>query len=107
MINAATLGLMKREAILINTGRGDLINEADLAEALRNKTISAAALDVLSQEPPTPDNPLVQLAEEVPGQLIITPHTAWASAEARRRLLLGMVDNIRAWQQGEPINQVN
>jgi len=107
MINAATLGLMKREAILINTGRGDLINEADLAEALRGKTIAAAGLDVLSKEPPTPDNPLVQLAEELPAQLIITPHTAWASTEARRRLLLGMVDNIRAWQHGKPINQVN
>ncbi|MGI9242520.1 MAG: D-2-hydroxyacid dehydrogenase [Verrucomicrobiales bacterium] len=107
MINATTLGEMKRHGILINTGRGDLVNELDLAAALREGTIAAAGLDVLSSEPPPPDNPLVVLAQELPERLIITPHTAWASVEARRRLLSGMVENIQAWQRGKPLNEVS
>jgi glycerate dehydrogenase len=106
MINPASLAKMKPSAILINTGRGDLVDETALAATLADGRIAAAGLDVLSIEPPTRANPLVQLAQRSPGKLIISPHSAWASAEARARLLDGMVDNIRAWQAGQPQNVV-
>ena len=107
MINANTLATMKPSAFLINTGRGDLVDESALAAALQNGTIRAAGLDVLSEEPPPADHPLIQLAANHPNRLIITPHSAWTSTEARTRLLYGMVGNIRAWQNGSPTNQVN
>ena len=97
LINRGTLGLMKPSAFLINTGRGDLINEQDLAQALKSQTIAGAALDVLTQEPPRADH--VLLADDIPN-LIITPHTAWASIESRHRLLDGIVGNIRGFLQG-------
>ncbi len=97
LIDRHTLGLMKPGAFLINTGRGDLINEQDLAQALKNQTIAGAALDVLTQEPPRADH--VLLADDIPN-LIITPHTAWASIESRQRLLDGIVANIRGFLQG-------
>ena len=93
MVNAERLRLMKPTAILINTGRGPLINEQDLANALNNGTIYAAGVDVLSQEPPRADNPLLSARN-----CYITPHIAWASTAARERLMLIMLENIKAYQ---------
>jgi len=101
LINAQTLKRMKPSAILINTSRGPLIDEEALAEALQSRTIAAAALDVLCQEPPAEDNPLLRL-----DNCVITPHVAWATREARERLLGMAVDNLRAWLAGSPQNVV-
>lgn len=101
LINAARLKQMKPTAILINTGRGPLINEQDLADALNNGTILAAGLDVLSQEPPRADNPLLTARN-----CYITPHIAWASTAARERLMQIMLDNVKAYLDGKPINNV-
>lgn len=102
MVNAERLRLMKPTAILINTGRGPLINEQDLADALNNGTIYAAGVDVLSQEPPRADNPLLTAKN-----CYITPHIAWASTAARERLMQIMLENIRAYREGKPVNVVN
>ena len=104
LIDAAALARMKSSAFLINTARGALIDEPALAAALRGGEIAGAALDVLTQEPPPADH--VLLAPDIPN-LIITPHNAWISRDARQRLLNGVVANIRAWQAGEPFSQVN
>lgn len=104
LINRETLTQMKPSALLVNTGRGDLINEPDLAEALRNGTIAGAGLDVLSPEPPPADH--VLLDPSIPN-LLITPHTAWASVEARRRLMKGVVENLQAFLDGEKLNRVD
>ena len=101
LVNAARLKQMKPNAILINTGRGPLVNEQDLADALNNGTIFAAGLDVLSQEPPRADNPLLTARN-----CYITPHIACASAAARERLMQIMLDNIKAFLDGKPINSV-
>lgn len=101
-INKGSLALMKSSAILINTSRGGLINEADLAEAVNVDRIAGAGLDVLSTEPPAQDNPLLTAKN-----CIITPHIAWAGVEARKLLLKGTVENIRAYQMGTPINVVS
>ena len=101
MVNARRLSLMKPTAILINTGRGPLINEQDLADALNRGQIFAAGLDVLSQEPPRTDNPLLTARN-----CYITPHIAWASTAARERLMHIMLDNIRAYLDGKPVNNV-
>lgn len=101
-INERLLSLMKPTAFLVNTSRGQLINEQDLAKALRNKTIAGAALDVLSMEPPPPDHPLIGIP-----QCIITPHIAWVSYEARRRMMQSTLENVIAFMQGAPINVVN
>lgn len=101
LINAQTLKRMKPSAILINTSRGPLIDEEALAEALQSRTIAAAALDVLCQEPPAEDNPLLRLEN-----CVITPHVAWATREARERLLGMAVDNLRAWLARTPQNVV-
>jgi Lactate dehydrogenase and related dehydrogenases len=101
MINKERLSLMKESAILINTGRGQLINEQDLANALNEGKIYAAGLDVLSQEPPRADNPLLSARN-----CYITPHIAWASTEARERLMNILIDNLKAYIDGKPINNV-
>jgi glycerate dehydrogenase len=101
-VNARLLATMKKSAFLINTARGRLIHEADLARALENGTIAAAALDVVSREPIAPDNPLLNLRN-----CLITPHIAWASIEARRRLTETACRNIEAFLRGEPIHIVN
>lgn len=96
------LSLMRPSAILINTGRGQLIDEQALADALDAGRLYAAGLDVLSSEPPAPDNPLLKARN-----CFITPHIGWASAEARQRLMRITADNIRAWMDGRPCNAVN
>ena len=93
LINAETLKLMKPTAFLINTGRGPLVDEQALADALANKTIAAAALDVLCQEPPAKDNPLIVAAAKLPN-LMITPHVAWASDSAVMTLVGKVNQNI-------------
>ena len=102
MVDARRLALMKPTAMLINTSRGPLIVEEDLAHALRNGVIAAAAVDVLCQEPPAPDNPLLAL-----DNCYFTPHIGWTSAEARQRLMDVVVDNVKSFMEGHPINVVN
>lgn len=103
LINKTTLAKMKKSAILINTGRGPLVNEADLAAALNNGDIQAFGADVLSKEPPTSDNPLLSAKN-----CFITPHIAWATIDARRRLMEIAAENISQFIQGETIvNQIN
>ena len=103
LIGARELALMKRGALLVNTARGGLIDEAALVAALASGHLGGAGLDVLSEEPPTGGNPLLELA--LPN-LIITPHTAWASAEAQQLLADQLVDVIEAWARGEARNLV-
>lgn len=100
-VNAARLAQMKTGAFLINTARGPLIVERDLADALNAGRIAGAALDVLSAEPPPSDNPLLTAKN-----CLITPHIAWATREARGRLLQIAAENIRAWLNGAPRNAV-
>lgn len=102
MVDARRLALMKPTAMLINTSRGPLIVEEDLAHALRNGVIAAAAVDVLCQEPPASDNPLLAL-----DNCYFTPHIGWTSAEARQRLMDVVVDNVKSFMEGHPINVVN
>ena len=102
MVNKALLAQMKKTAYLVNTARGPLINEKDLAEALRQGTIAGAALDVVSSEPIPADSPLLKAHN-----LTLTPHIAWATIEARRRLMQVTAQNIAAFQAGKPINVVN
>lgn len=101
LINAGTLSLMKPTTILINTGRGPLIDDRALADALNSGTIHAAGLDVLTTEPPSEDNPLLTARN-----CYMTPHIAWATIEARRRLLAIAVDNLRSYLAGNPVNNV-
>lgn len=102
MVNKALLSKMKPTALFVNTARGGLVNEADLAAALNNGTIAAAAIDVVSTEPIRDDNPLLGAPNAM-----ITPHIAWAAKEARIRLMETTAENIRAFQKGSPINVVN
>jgi glycerate dehydrogenase len=102
LVNTEFLAKMKRTALLINTSRGGLVTESDLADALNQDRIAGAGLDVLSTEPPPPDNPLFSAKN-----CIITPHIAWAPKTARVRLLQITAENIRAWLNGTPQNVVN
>jgi len=101
MVNADRLKLMKPQAILINTGRGPLVDEQDLADALNEGRIAGAGLDVLSVEPSQKDNPLLGAKN-----CFITPHIAWATKEARTRLMNIAVENLKAYQEGHIINNV-
>lgn len=101
-MNKEAFKLMKETAFLINTARGQLINEQDLANALTHDEIAGAALDVLSQEPPQKDHPLSSAKN-----LIITPHIAWASLEARRRLMKDVALNIMGWKRNTPLNVIS
>ena len=102
LICRETIGKMKDGVILLNTARGPLVNEADLAEALRSGKVYAAGLDVVSVEPMAEDNPLLGVKN-----CFITPHIAWASRESRQRLMDTAVENLRAFLAGEPVNVVN
>ena len=101
MVNAERLSKMKPNAILINTGRGPLINEQDLADALNEGKIAAAGLDVLSVEPSVEGNPLLGARN-----CFITPHIAWATLEARTRLMDIAVQNLKSYQKGQIVNNV-
>lgn len=103
LIDAAALRRMKRDALLINTARGALIDEAALADALRTGVIGGAGIDVLSEEPPVNGNPL--LDTKIPN-LIVTPHIAWAAREARQRAIDEMAANAQAFMSGERRNRV-
>lgn len=102
LVNASRLRTMKPSAILINTGRGPLVCDQDVADALNSHTIAAYAADVLTEEPPKADNPLLSAKN-----CYLTPHIAWATYEARQRLINICVENVKAFIEGEPKNQVN
>ena len=101
LINAETLRKMKPTAILINTGRGPLVDDQAVADALAGGRLAAFCADVLTEEPPKADNPLLKQSNA-----FITPHIAWASKEARIRLLQVATDNVRAFIEGKPVNTV-
>ena len=102
LINAETIAKMKDGAILLNTARGPIIDESAVAAALRSGKLRGAAMDVVSEEPISPDNPLLTAPN-----CIITPHMAWAPAQTRQRILDITVESIHAWQTGHPIHVVN
>ncbi len=101
-VNKEMLALMKPTSYLINTGRGGLINELDLADALNTNKIAGAGLDVLSSEPPQKENPLLNA-----NNCVITPHIAWATTAARKRLMQVVVDNVKAFIDGKTQNVVS
>lgn len=102
LINKDTLRMMKSSAYLLNTSRGPVVIEQDLADALNSGTIAGAGIDVLSTEPPEKDNPLFTAIN-----CLITPHISWASREARTRLMEMVVNNVQAYLAGTPVNVVN
>jgi glycerate dehydrogenase len=102
IINKNSLNKMKNSAFLINTSRGPLIVDEDLADALNNGVIAGAALDVLSVEPPKADNLLLKAKN-----CLITPHISWATKEARARLMAIAADNLKKFLEGSPVNVVN
>lgn len=104
LIDADVLRAMKPSAFVINTARGGIVNEDDLANALRRGDIAGAGMDVLTQEPPRAGNPL--LADDIPN-LIVTPHSAWGSRTARQRIVDQTVENIESWRRGETTRVVN
>ena len=101
LINRETIGRMKPSAILINTGRGPLVNEQDVAEVLKAGRLRAYCADLLSEEPPRANNPLLQCENA-----FITPHIAWATVEARTRLIAVAIDNVKSFVEGMPKNVV-
>jgi glycerate dehydrogenase len=102
LLNKDSLKLMKPSAFLLNTSRGPIHVDEDLADALNNAVIAGAGIDVLSAEPPPKDNPLFGAKN-----CIITPHIAWATREARKRLMDATVNNLKAFLDGKPVNVVN
>ena len=102
LVDAVRLGQMKRTAFVINTSRGPVVDNQDLADALNAGTIAGAGLDVLAVEPPRADNPLLQAKN-----CYVTPHISWATRSARARLMKTVVENIEAFLDGKPRNVVN
>ncbi len=102
LINKESISKMKKSAFIINTSRGPIINSADLANALNNNVIAGAGVDVLEREPPAPDAHLLKAKN-----INITPHIAWATKEARARLINFTYDNIKSFLNNTPINRVN
>ena len=102
LINSDALTRMKPTAILVNTGRGPLVEEQAVADALQQNRLQAYVADVMEQEPPAADNPLIKLHNAY-----LTPHIAWATREARQRLMGIAVENVRSFVQGSPVNVVN
>ncbi|MBI2360828.1 MAG: D-2-hydroxyacid dehydrogenase [Deltaproteobacteria bacterium] len=105
LIDSRALSLMKPSAFLINTARGALIDSEALIQALRENWLAGAALDVLTQEPPPPDHPLIKAAKEL-DNLLVTPHCAWTAREARQRLMDEVMENILAFTKGRDRNRV-
>jgi len=103
LIGRKELMQMKRSSFLINTARGGIVNEQELADALKEGLIAGAAVDVLSQEPPSADHPLLQ--DDIPN-LLVTPHIGWGSLESRKRLLHTIQNNIQAFLNGSPVNLI-
>lgn len=101
LLDAERLALCKPTAIVVNTGRGPLVDEAALAAALRAGRLGGAVLDVLQAEPPRAGSPVIGAP-----RCLVTPHLGWASLQARQRLLAGVVENLRAWRAGSPIHRV-
>ena len=101
LVNRERLALMKRSAILINTGRGPLLDEQAVADALTEGRLYAAGIDVLEEEPPRGGSPLIGAP-----RCYITPHIAWASAAARRRLIDIATENVAAFVRGEALNRI-
>jgi glycerate dehydrogenase len=101
IINKRTLDIMKNTTILINTSRGPLLAEGDVANALNSGRIAGAAIDVISEEPPRHENPLLTAKN-----CLVTPHISWATKEARARLMDLAVNNVHAFLEGNPINTV-
>ena len=102
LMNSQRLQLMKPSAILINTGRGPLVNDQDVADALKAQRLRAYCADVLTEEPPRADNPLIACEHA-----FFTPHVAWATKEARTRLIDVAIENVRAFVVGKPVNVVS
>lgn len=102
LVSKELLARMKRRAFLINTARGGIVDSRALADALNTGALAGAGLDVMEQEPPKPDDPLLTAKN-----CIITPHVAWSSREARERLILTVAENLKAFQEGAPRNAVN
>ena len=102
IINTSSIAKMKRGALLINTGRGPLVNENDVADALHSGQLGGYGADVMCQEPPSADNPLFSAPNAY-----ITPHVAWATYEARQRLMNIATGNVKAFIEGKPVNVVN
>ena len=102
LVNAERIDSMKQDAIVINTGRGPLVDDEAMAEALNTNKIAAFGADVLTTEPASEDNPLLTAQN-----CFLTPHIAWATREARQRLINICTENVRAYLDGEPVNQVN
>ena len=103
LIGARELSQMKPNGFLINTARGGLVDSQALLVAIKNRTIAGAAIDVLAEEPPTADEPLLQVSYP---NLLITPHNAWGAIESRQRLVVQMSENIDHFLKGNPIRQV-
>ena len=101
LLNAETLALMKHDAVVVNTSRGPIINEAALAEALRSGRLAAAGLDVFAVEPVQADNPLLAL-----DNVVLTPHVSWYTADTMRRYLVEAVDNCARLRDGKELRNV-
>ncbi|HEX4337023.1 MAG TPA: D-2-hydroxyacid dehydrogenase [Polyangiaceae bacterium] len=106
LVNDAFLGAMKRTAVLVNTGRGALVDEGALARALDAGTIHGAALDVVEREPPLAGHPLLDPAAPFARRIVVTPHIGWATVEARARLVATVIDNLAAFTRSERVNRV-